>query len=683
MVKKIFTKYIIWVIIAAMLIAMLPAVINRVSQEEKNDNITVSLLYNNLRNSISPEKLDEMLDRYLAEGINTVSVMEEDINSLVARGEVTSIKFNVLLHKYDKESMDIASAISENYPEVAYDSHLVLVKKEWAKQFLKEHIPSKYSDREYVRIDDVEGMDIYAFYNGREKLWDISLGYDEKVISYLYNKGFDISLIYTVRNYPNQLYLDYIDRLVGDYDIKFFNIKKASAEYKPEDEIEENYKGIADIIDKHGMTLVVTENTDQLSNQKTLGYSHIFNSVMNGGTGKLVRSYETYDDSQDDGSHYIYRANQYFNSTIDRNIRFITVTQIASSGISYDECAELTLKAVTEYMNRVRSEGFTVNKDIEPYDYSSPGRLPFACCAVIMIMLVVSALALMRDKHDIRITLAGVAVSVVAFALTFVLPQTIVSLYPSVYCVAVSCYAMTVLLRLTISTGNKGFFATLIIAVFAVLASICLGMLGMGAMLSGIDYYVNNLIFRGIKLSLLVPVFYTLVIYYVIYIKNEKSSFLLDVKKVMNANIRVYWLIIAVLVAAVGMYYIMRSGNVNKISSLELAMRNTITEAFPARPRTKEFLIGYPALVLFVYYVKKTDWKLVQWGCAVLSSILAASVTNSFCHVFTDLTTIYMRVVNGLVIGIFVSAAAYVANLLLVKLIKLLQNKLDTESEMK
>ena len=210
-----------------------------------------------------------------------------------------------------------------------------------------------------------------------------------------------------------------------------------------------------------------------------------------------------------------------------------------------------------------------------------------------------------------------------------------------------------------------------------VLATLCVGMLGMGAMLSGIDYYVNNLIFRGIKLSLLVPVFYTLVIYYLIYVKNEKGGFLSDVKRVMTAEIKVYWLIISAVVLGVGAYYIMRSGNVNKISSVELAMRNLITEIFPARPRTKEFLIGYPALVLFVYHVKKTDWKLIQWGCAVMASILAASVTNSFCHVFTDLSTIYMRVFNGLIIGIAVSVVVYMVNLLLVRCVKWLQTKLS------
>ena len=146
-----------------------------------------------------------------------------------------------------------------------------------------------------------------------------------------------------------------------------------------------------------------------------------------------------------------------------------------------------------------------------------------------------------------------------------------------------------------------------------------------------------------------------------------------EIVAVANAKISVYWLVIFGVFALAGAVYIIRSGNVNEISSLESWMRSTITEIFAARPRTKEFLIGYPCLVLFVYYIKNTNVKVVSFIAGVGSSILAASVTNTFCHVFTDLTTIYMRVINGLAIGLIVCAAVYVANIIIVKICKYLK----------
>lgn len=675
--KKIITSFLPLVIIAAMLVAMIPALSVRVNNEKENDNIVVSLLYNNLRNIVSSKKLDTMLDEYIEAGIDTVSLMEEDINSLVARGEVTSIKFNVLLHKYDQESLDIAEVISKNYPEVSYDSHIVLVKKPWARDFLNKFIPTKYTSEEYVKIDGVEGMDLYAFYDGRVKLWDISLGYDEEIIKDLSGRGFKIALVHTLRNYKNTEYADYIDYLVKEYDIEFLNIKKSTEKLLPKDEIKENYQKLTDILTQNGMTLVVTENTDQLSNQKFMGYDDVVSAVLENGSKKILRSYETYDDSHDDGSHHIYRTNQYYNSTIDRNMRFITVTQVTSEGISHDECADFTLTATKNYVDRVRAYGFTVNDQTVPYSYPVSSRFPNACSAVVAIMLLVIAIELVFDVKSLRLTLGTVIFSALVFAGTFVAPASLVSLYPSLYCVAVSCFAMTVALKLAKVLKNKNTFAAIITVVLSVLAVLCIGVLGMGAQLSGIDYYLNNSIFRGIKLSLLVPIVYTVVIYYLMYIRTEKTDFLADVFAVLRADIKVYWLILAGAVGLIGGYYLLRSGNVNQISSFEQTMRNLITEYFPARPRTKEFLVGYPALVLFVWYVKNTDSKLMQWGFAALSAILAASVTNSFCHVFTDLSTIYMRVVNGLLIGICISVAAYVLNFVAVRIAKRVYSRIN------
>ena len=87
--------------------------------------------------------------------------------------------------------------------------------------------------------------------------------------------------------------------------------------------------------------------------------------------------------------------------------------------------------------------------------------------------------------------------------------------------------------------------------------------------------------------------------------------------------------------------------------------------------------MGYPALVLFVYYAKNTDINILKWLLAVGASILAASITNSFCHVFTDFSVIVTRTVNGLLIGIIVSIVAYIANLILVRVIKAIGNRLN------
>ncbi len=676
--KDVIVKYTPWIVIAAILILLIPGLGTRVSNESKNNNVTISLLYNDVKTKLSKDNLNKFLDSCLDMGIDTVSVMEDDLNSLTQKGEITSIKYNVLCHKYDDESMRVSEAIEEKLPSTSYDSHVILVKRPKAKEKLADMIPKKFTDAEYGCIKNVENMDIYVFYNGRKEQWDYAFGYDEEEIDSLYNKGFKIALVHKVKNYEKTLYLKDIENIVKKYNVEYMNLKKDSKELDGKDLNKDNYLGLSDIINKNGMTLVVTENTDQLSNQKFLGYSEVFTRIMSPkGTNKTVRSYETYDDSQADGKEYKYRVSQLFNSTVDRNLHFITLTQIALEEVSYEECADLTLMAAKEYKSKIEALGYRINSETNAFDYNVSKPFNYGLCAALMVMCALLMLELVFGIKSIVLTIAAVILAFFAIGASFVMPIGLLSLYPTLYSVAQSCFVMTVILAFVKYAMDKMPFAFLVISTLAVaVGSLIVMSTGLTVMLSGIDYYVNNDIFRGIKLSLLVPVVYTMFAYYFMFIKNKETSILKTAVKVLCSDIKVYWLIIAAVIGAVGVYYIIRSGNVNEISSLETAMRNTVTEIFPARPRTKEFLIGYPSLVLFVYYVKKYDIKLLNWILSVGASILAASVTNSFCHVFTDYGTIIMRVVNGLTIGIFVSAIAYIGNLLLIKTVKAVMKRI-------
>ena len=128
--KKIIEKFGIWIIIAAMFISLIPSVARRAVNEKANDNVVLSLLYNDIKNKVSSVKLAEMMRKYKETGVTTVSVMEDDVNSLVSRGELTCIKYNVLKHKYEDESIRIANLIAEKYPMVSYDSYLLMTKNE-------------------------------------------------------------------------------------------------------------------------------------------------------------------------------------------------------------------------------------------------------------------------------------------------------------------------------------------------------------------------------------------------------------------------------------------------------------------------------------------------------------------------------------------------------------------------
>ena len=680
--KNFITRYTAILLIAVMFILLIPGISLRIGSESQNKSVVLSLLYNDIRNKLNKTDLANAMEQYKSSGINTVSIMEDDVNSLVARGDLTCIKYNVLHHKYDQQSIDIANFIEQNCPDVSFDSYILLVSKDEIKQKLAYAMPKKYTENDYGFAGTFDDLDLYVLYDGRIQLWNYTLGYDENVIDSLYNEGFNISLIYKVKNYQNTAYLEDIERIVKKYDVEYFNIKEGAQENEDLEKVDENYKFIANMINSNDMTLVVTENTDQLSNQKCFGYQHIFDEVMKG-SKKVLRSYETYDDSQSDETNYKHRTTQFFNSTVDRNIRFITITQIAVADITFEKCAELTLKATNEYIESISKEGYTVNGKASPVDYFANKELNGAASVVIAIMYLLIMLEIILGKKDIRLTISAIILSILGFGATFVMPASLLALYPTAFCMIQSCFAMTVVLWFIKKCKDKLNSVVLAIcSVAVILFVLLLSAVAMGTMLSGISYHMNNDIFRGIKLSLIVPVFYTAILYYFMFIKTEKSSMLQDVGKVFMADIKVYWVLIGAVIMGVGLYYIIRSGNVNKISGLEQAMRTTLTEIFPARPRTKEFLIGYPALVLLTYYMKNHKIHVINWILSVAAAILAASVTNSFCHVFTDFTFIVSRTMNGMLIGLMVSFAAYIVNLALVKIVTEIFKRLKS-SEMK
>ncbi len=666
--KKNLCKIIVALVALILVLAQIPTFAQRVKNESANDNVVVSLYYNDLKNKFPSDRLAELLADYKEIGVTTVSLSPENVNSMVARGDVTNIKYNTLRHKYDDESLDIARVIEENYPEVNYDSQLLITKSDYAAEFVLESLSSRYSDDEYVQIilEETPDTRVFCIYDGTLPTHDLILGYEKRDLDMLRDGGFDICLVLKVQNCRNTGYLDNIQKIIDEYNVKYFNIRDSIKVAKEGEDGSANYEGISDLIKNNNLTLVVTENTNQLSNEKTMGYSKIFAD----NSKKVLRSYETYDCTNADSTNYMFRYHQHLNSTVDRNMRFITVTQISIKNTDFDTLNGYTYKAAKEYINKITSLGYTVNGEVSEYNYDVNLTLANALAAPVMVLLALLAYMMLIDKENVKLTVAGFIIAVFAFAVSFVMPQGLLTLYSTVWAVIMPCFGMTLMFYLIKKLSGKLHTIPLILIVLAVLVAVMsAGGLVISSLLSGLDYHINNSIFRGIKLSLFVPIIYSAIVFCLMFVSSV-DDITRDIKKVLFADIKVYWVLIAGAIGVVAYIYLLRSGNVNTISSLESGMRSFITEVFTARPRTKEFLIGYPCAALLVYYIKKTDLKLVQTVLACGTAILAASISNSFCHVFTDAVTIYQRVLNGLLLGVVVAAAAYILNLALVFAVK-------------
>ena len=106
-----------------------------------------------------------------------------------------------------------------------------------------------------------------------------------------------------------------------------------------------------------------------------------------------------------------------------------------------------------------------------------------------------------------------------------------------------------------------------------------------------------------------------------------------------------------------GLYYISRTGNsVNSVSSLELMLRNTLEQKLMARPRTKEFLIGVPCLMWFIW-LSCRRWKLLPFFVGLGMAIGLTSFVNTFLHLRSPLILSFARTGYAVLFGLVIGAA--------------------------
>jgi len=132
----------------------------------------------------------------------------------------------------------------------------------------------------------------------------------------------------------------------------------------------------------------------------------------------------------------------------------------------------------------------------------------------------------------------------------------------------------------------------------------------------------------------------------------------------LEKPIKLRWAVWAVLAVALlgiaavgGLYYISRTGNaVNSVSSLELMFRNVLEQKLLARPRTKEFLIGVPCLMWFIWLCCRR-WKLLPGFVGLGMAIGLTSFVNTFLHLRSPLYLSFARTGYAVLFGLVIGAA--------------------------
>jgi hypothetical protein len=124
--------------------------------------------------------------------------------------------------------------------------------------------------------------------------------------------------------------------------------------------------------------------------------------------------------------------------------------------------------------------------------------------------------------------------------------------------------------------------------------------------------------------------------------------------------LRVGTAVAAIVIGGLAVLLLARTGNISApISGTEQQLRAALEDLLVARPRTKEFLFGYPMLALAGVAAAR-GWRRLTIGLAAAGVVGTTGVINSFSHLHTPLLYTFWRTANALGLGALLAIPAVV-----------------------
>ena len=168
--------------------------------------------------------------------------------------------------------------------------------------------------------------------------------------------------------------------------------------------------------------------------------------------------------------------------------------------------------------------------------------------------------------------------------------------------------------------------------------------------------------FRGVKLAHLVPIG----LMAAVWVRETMIS--AGTRGPHSGSWRTTWrrlrqgigwrhVVIGAAVVAVTFVFVARTGHhLLPVSAWERAAREALEQWLVVRPRTKEFLLGHPALVFAWWPVRgRRD---LGWPFLMVGMIASISVINTFAHTDVSLGVSITRSLYGMLLGLAVAVAA-------------------------
>lgn len=597
-------KVLIGILLAALLLTI-PSIVQRIQIEESNKKIETIVPYKLTSPWLieDPELTPEtILADFKNAGIQSVSLEPDTISSLERKGLITAVstsrmREHLLLTQqtpledpYDQPGLFIHSNSSYDFEENT-------------AEFFEEIYPITVSGVEYVYIPGAANT-----------ILSTPIGYDPEVIASILDAG--LMVVPRLGNYTDEAELErMIDELLS---IKQPNINKVlfNGVAVPAASDPVRLKEFGTQLKNAGYGLMSIEFANQ-QGLNQLAYINDLNLVR-------LHSLAVADGNIEESTEKIVRAAK------ERNMRafFLNVTPA-----EYEQALPV-LQELQAEVNETLPASFVRGESRTFETYSVPLWQTIVALLGTIAFLTLAAQSVFNIK---KLTLAALIGSTV-FALIYLVTGQSMVLKAFGLAVAITAPIWAVMLK---KEPEKKWYLLRSYAQAVGISAI--GIWLIVVLLNGNQYLLGIDLFRGVTLIYVVPIAFITI--YAVWG---------NIKNLLKMNV-IYWhMAVIAIIAGIGFYYIDRTGNTAQVAAIELQVRSLLEQILYVRPRTKEFLIGFPLFILALHVAK--SYPKAYYFLLIPGVIGFLSLVNTFTHLHIPLLISLLRsgysIVFGFIIGL-------------------------------
>lgn len=610
-------EYTCWALIGVAVLLSIYLAVQRHVVESQNKQVDILVEYGEVLklSDQSGVKVPELLELLREKGTGGVLFKEDTLGVLESRGSILCMPGLEL--KIDYGFRQLADSIRENYT-------YILTGDEELAHRLAFHLAIKLRDGiEIQRLQKGE-IQLIGVPVSRQELDLLGLGFPEEAMKNIQRAGLRTAL--QVRNWPGDEVEEidaFFDRLEPfDISLVLFNDYVIPGGTDPV-----KISALARNIEKLGASAASIEFNPQQGFTK-LGFA-LEKSVVR---LHSITSEEMKEIKQSTA------LSRFELAVAERNIRALLVRFFLNpEDVNW---LQSNLSFIEELENRLSDRGFVLG-EAEPF-LQIPLSHPRLIIFIIGLGVIAGGVLLLRSRKAERAGLVLGFLALLTWAGILAAGEIALGRKLMALGAAVVFPAWAVLQH----TRRKG--RGVLESVHLLLRTTVISLAGASmivGLLAGSSFLVKLEQFEGVKAAFVLPL---LIILFFLYFW-DKGKWKISARTFLGTQITVGHALAAIVGALVLFAYLSRTGNAGIfVPELELKLRDFLDELLLVRPRTKEFLIGYPFLLLGYYLGYRHRFIPVF----LLGAAGQMSLVNTFTHIHTPLFISLIRTFHGLWIGI-------------------------------